>query len=251
MSDRKTEYSERKEKQAEQRFVLAKNLQKELKSTTVLLNIPKGFEIKFSDLESDIAKHNRNLGSFHLARITYKEQMVALVRPNFLDSYGEQSLDKKLIFLEVHGMFYDYIMKIVELKKYTGNGWSDEEQEEFYNKFITCDSDFASLQECFDNLEERRVLIHTELKNFFDSDVEYERYDPNAYVKCKDKFGQELVEGDYADVQQDGAHIIYKKDDGQLYFKPYGKEDRVCAYASNDIVKCDQDGEWVVADKFL
>lgn len=55
----------------------------------------------------------------------------------------------------------------------------------------------------------------------------------NKYVKCFDKFEVELKEGDIVDVQNDGEHEIYKKEDGQLYFKPYGKEDRVSAYFSN------------------
>lgn len=63
-----------------------------------------------------------------------------------------------------------------------------------------------------------------------------ERNDNNEYKKCFDKFGIELKEGDIVDVQVDGEHQIYKKD-GQLYFKPYGIEDMVCAYFSNDIVK--------------
>jgi hypothetical protein len=59
----------------------------------------------------------------------------------------------------------------------------------------------------------------------------------NTYIKCFDKFDVELKEGDIVDVQMDGEHKIYKKEDGQLYFKPYGKEDRVCAYFRNDMVK--------------
>lgn len=62
----------------------------------------------------------------------------------------------------------------------------------------------------------------------------------NKYVKCFDKFGLELKEGDVVDVQKDGEHEIYKKEDDQLYFKPYGKEDRVCAYFSNDMIKSDK-----------
>jgi len=57
------------------------------------------------------------------------------------------------------------------------------------------------------------------------------------YVKCFDKFGKELKEGDIVDVQRDGEHEIYKKEDGQLYFAPYEKEDRVSAYFSNDLIK--------------
>ena len=59
----------------------------------------------------------------------------------------------------------------------------------------------------------------------------------NKYVKCFDKFEVEFKEGDVVDVQNDGEHEIYKKEDGQLYFKPYGKEDRVSAYFSNDMIK--------------
>ena len=65
------------------------------------------------------------------------------------------------------------------------------------------------------------------------------------FIKCYDKFKRELNEDDYVDVQKDGAQKIYKKEDGQLYFKPYGKEDRVSAYFANDLVKCDENGEWL------
>ena len=57
------------------------------------------------------------------------------------------------------------------------------------------------------------------------------------YVKCTDKFLNEIKEGDSVDVQIDGVHRVYKKEDGQLYFKPYGKESRVSAYFSNDLIK--------------
>lgn len=62
----------------------------------------------------------------------------------------------------------------------------------------------------------------------------------NKYVKCFDKFGVELKEGDIVDVQRAGEHEIYKRGDGQLYFKPYGEEDRVSAYFSDDRIKVEQ-----------
>ena len=65
--------------------------------------------------------------------------------------------------------------------------------------------------------------------------------DRSQIVKCFDKFGEELQEGDYVDVQTSGKHKIYKKEDGQLYFKPYGREDRVSDYFSDDMIKCDDD----------
>jgi hypothetical protein len=69
-------------------------------------------------------------------------------------------------------------------------------------------------------------------------------------IKCYDKYNQLLKEGDYVDVQKDGVHQIYKKDDNQLYFAPYGEEDRVSAYFSNDIAKCDKDGCWINNDRY-
>ena len=60
------------------------------------------------------------------------------------------------------------------------------------------------------------------------------------YVKCFDKFEVELKEGDIVDVQMEGEYKIYKKEDGQLYFKPYGNEDRVSAYFSNDMIKVER-----------
>lgn len=93
-----------------------------------------------------------------------------------------------------------------------------------------------------------------ELKsNTWESDEQEDHIDfiNTGYIKCYDKYDQELHEGDYVDVQKDGAHLIYKKDDGQLYFKPYGEEDMVSAYFSNDMVKCDESGEWIIADGIL
>lgn len=69
-------------------------------------------------------------------------------------------------------------------------------------------------------------------------------------IKCYDKYNQLLKEGDYVYVQKDGVHQIYKKDDGQLYFAPYGEEDMVSAYFSNDIAKCDKDGCWINNDRY-
>jgi hypothetical protein len=71
-----------------------------------------------------------------------------------------------------------------------------------------------------------------------------------TFIKCYDRYNQLLKEGDYVDVQKDGVHQIYKKEDGQLYFKPYGLEDKVSAYFSNDMAKCDADGNWINNDRY-
>ncbi len=62
------------------------------------------------------------------------------------------------------------------------------------------------------------------------------------YVRCFDKFDNEIFEGDYLDVQVDVVlRKVYKKDDGQLYFKPYGEEDRVSAYFMNDLINASKE----------
>lgn len=68
----------------------------------------------------------------------------------------------------------------------------------------------------------------------------------NKYVRCYDKFNQEIFDGDFLHVQNETtARKVYKKEDNQLYFTPYSEEDRVSAYFSNDIVKCSENLEWL------
>jgi hypothetical protein len=56
-------------------------------------------------------------------------------------------------------------------------------------------------------------------------------------IKCYDQWGSELKDGDQVDVQRAGVHHVYKKPDGHLYFTPYGQEEQVSSYFSNDLVK--------------
>jgi hypothetical protein len=44
-------------------------------------------------------------------------------------------------------------------------------------------------------------------------------------MRCFDKFGTEIKEGDLLNVQIDLIpRKVYRKADGELYFNPYGKE---------------------------
>lgn len=68
------------------------------------------------------------------------------------------------------------------------------------------------------------------------------------YIVCTDKFDNELGDGDFVDVQKAGIHKVYKKVDGQLWFNPYPNEfgeEMVSSYFSNDMVKCDEVGNWL------
>jgi hypothetical protein len=55
-------------------------------------------------------------------------------------------------------------------------------------------------------------------------------------VICRDKIDRVIQNGYYVDVQDSGIHKVYRKEDGQLYFKPYGEEERVSSYFSNDLI---------------
>lgn len=66
----------------------------------------------------------------------------------------------------------------------------------------------------------------------------------NGYVNCYDKYQSEVRVNDFVDVQKAGIHQVYMKD-GQLHFKPYGREEKVHSYFSNDMVLCDEHGTWI------
>jgi hypothetical protein len=74
----------------------------------------------------------------------------------------------------------------------------------------------------------------------YPEEVEKPQVDESQYVRCLDMFDKELKAGDMVDVQNIGVHPIYTKKDGQLYFKPYGKEERVSYYFSNDLIKVEK-----------
>jgi hypothetical protein len=84
-----------------------------------------------------------------------------------------------------------------------------------------------------DNLEERfkrdmsMVVIPLDNENIPE--------EPKQVI-CRDKFDRVIQDGCYVDVQNDGVHKVYRKEDGQLYFKPYGEEERVSNYFSNDLI---------------
>ena len=55
-------------------------------------------------------------------------------------------------------------------------------------------------------------------------------------VKCVDKFCKKITDGSLVDVNEAGTHKVYKKEDGQLYFKPHGPEERVSSYYRGGMV---------------
>lgn len=72
----------------------------------------------------------------------------------------------------------------------------------------------------------------------------YNTMKDGRYIKCFDICDRELHDGDCVDVQKSGVHKIYSAK-GQLCFTPYGKEECVWKYFSNDMVKCDSEGNWI------
>lgn len=57
----------------------------------------------------------------------------------------------------------------------------------------------------------------------------------NIQKRCFDRLGNEIIEGSIVSVQMAGDFKVYKKDDNQLYFTPYGKEEMVFYYFRNDL----------------
>jgi len=61
------------------------------------------------------------------------------------------------------------------------------------------------------------------------------------YIHCFDILEKEIFEGNIIDFQKDPIHRTdYKIKTGQLYFTPYGNDDRVSAYFKNDLDKIDK-----------
>jgi hypothetical protein len=54
-----------------------------------------------------------------------------------------------------------------------------------------------------------------------------------------DTFGKPISAGDSVDVQNAGTFVVYEKD-GDLWFEPYGKPERVRHYFSNDLIKVEK-----------
>ena len=53
-----------------------------------------------------------------------------------------------------------------------------------------------------------------------------------------DKFETEIFTRDFFNVQADPIiREVHKKEDGELYFKPFEKEDKVSAYLKNNLIK--------------
>jgi hypothetical protein len=97
--------------------------------------------------------------------------------------------------------------------------WVEETDEEFEERLIDIE-------------EEKKRMKNMRYKSYLKLKVEFE-----PEVKCLDRMGVELESGDVVDVQQAGKHTIYRGKDGELYFKPYGKEEKVKDYFSTDIEK--------------
>lgn len=81
--------------------------------------------------------------------------------------------------------------------------------------------------------ETRDSSIFDQLERYFPKENSKE----NSYVKCYDKFDEELFHGDTVELQTIGLTAIFKGEDGQLYFNVNGEKRKVSEYFSNDMIK--------------
>jgi hypothetical protein len=109
--------------------------------------------------------------------------------------------------------------------------------------------------------DSKKSLLHTrskkEIKTIENSILEIEKLIPKLkkevellkeiYMKKEQKvfnptasFGKEITNGCKLLVQNiKEPVVVYEKEDGNLYFKPYGKEELVNSYFSNDLILLD------------
>lgn len=228
-------YEQKRETLLIDKIEFYKKVQNNLLSIKDSIPVEEPYEIYVMEPNSENNKFNYERGFFTSAHIYYKSELVAVISPNISSYRAEFDSFEKKFYLSIHGVFSELKKQVIHLLTHEGNGLSKKEEEELYDFFG--DNNFDTLQECFDRVLEIHEKINKELNRFLDKRAEFKKFDPNKYVNCYDKFDEELFEGDKVDVQQSGVHEIFKKEDGQLYFSPYGKEERVSSYFSNDIIK--------------
>lgn len=98
--------------------------------------------------------------------------------------------------------------------------WVEETDEELAKRLRKIDSYKKELKE-------KRYQNYLKLKEEFSG------------TKCFDRMGVELNSGDLVSVQKAGLFTIYRGEDEELYFMPYGTEEKVKDYFSNDLEKMD------------
>lgn len=228
-------YEQKKEQLLIDKIEFYKKIQNDLLLIKDSISIEEPYEISILQPDCENNKFNYDRGFFTSAYIYYKSEPVAIISPNICAYKAEFDSFNKKFYLKINGIFSKLKNEVIYLLTHEGTGLSKKEEEELYDFFRN--NDFDTLQECFGRVLEIHDKINLELNRFLDKRAEFKKFDPNKYVNCYDKFGEELFEGDKVDVQQSGVHEIFKKEDGQLYFSPYGKEERVSSYFSNDIIK--------------
>jgi hypothetical protein len=104
----------------------------------------------------------------------------------------------------------------------------DDEFLEWFVKNPSCEEVEVEKDQYID-----KTISDTEV--FTDYKIIIPQEEPKQVI-CRDKFDRVIQNGYYVDVQDSGIHKVYRKEDGQLYFKPYGEEERVSSYFSNDLI---------------
>lgn len=141
-----------------------------------------------------------------------------------------------------------------KIAKYGYNKFTKEDFDRFkFNKILIEDLDISI--DCYKSLKRLNINTLDQLSNYKPSElrslnfssktIEEIEFVMNKYKLSwkffvEDKFGNELNDGDLVDVQNSGIFQIYKKDD-ELYFKPYGEDELVRSYFSNDLIKVEKE----------
>jgi hypothetical protein len=118
---------------------------------------------------------------------------------------------------------------------------SNQEPQQNFKSKITATHEQALIELSIDMKRRKFYSILISLVSQIPNDMElgsavreYVNKQQESLTTCYDRFGKVISAGDFVDVQLSGTTKVYSKN-GELYFKPYGEEERVMDYFSNDL----------------
>jgi hypothetical protein len=207
----------------------------------MLVDISKGEEEVLNSIRNSKKYKDKSFGIAYYSAVSEMRKIVAAAKIYILDNYQkiQNYSDLSLMLRCANHKGTVYIGKKNQERKFSSEILASV-MKEIEEKTIQVDKFDLAVYDWSDG--DFSVVFNDVSYNWIDSDsiisianhIENELAKSEACV-CVDKFDNVISEGDILDVQMNGEHKVYSKN-GELYFKPYGKESKVRDYFSNDIV---------------
>lgn len=197
--------------------------------------------------KSDIGVHDNMFGGTMVSLIDDASASYAMQicdTPRMVTLKIDELLFKKPVkvnnLIKIYGSVTNFgntsVTLYIEVRKHNVYTGLQEIVTQTHIKFVRIDDDGNPLPIS----EKVKWRYHERIKKYGKGLLSSEERKEESKFNVYDKHGNILQEGDIVDVQNSGKHQIYKKEDGQLYFKPYGEEELVYTYFANDIEKVDK-----------